>query len=76
MGALELYEHYQEWCRKHQLQAFPSKRFHKIAKAELELSLGLRYRHDLVGQNGKAMSGWRGLGLVSEDAKNGSLKSG
>jgi P4 family phage/plasmid primase-like protien len=77
VGALELYEKYQDWCQAHQLVAFPSKEFHKMAKNELELRFGLRYRHDLESGNGGVIRGWKGLALL-EDAnlKTGSTESG
>lgn len=34
---------------------------------EIEIGLGLEYRHDLASENGKAKRGWKGLGLVSRD---------
>jgi hypothetical protein len=72
-------ENYQEWCRQHHLPPFASKKFPKTVKAEVEINLGLRYRHDLEGLNGKAMRGWKGLVLVEagggEQAEKGSIKS-
>ncbi len=67
MGMAELYEVYQGWCRTHQLPPFSSKEFYKIVKAELEMELGLKYRHDLVGEGGKWMRGWKGLTLVGDN---------
>jgi len=64
MGVAELYEKYQNWCRIHQLQPFTSKQFSQIAKTEIETGLGLKLRHDLVGENGKAVRGWMGLALI------------
>ena len=42
---VELYEKYQEWCRKHNLVPFSSKEF-SHAK-QIEVGFGLKYRHDL-----------------------------
>jgi len=37
--------------------------------------MGLKYRHDLESERGKAMRGWKGLALVEvERAENGSCK--
>ena len=57
----ELYEHYQKWCRENHLRSFPSKPFSRIAKEEIEITWGLKLRHDLPGENGKPRRGWRGL---------------
>jgi len=79
LGAVEMYENYQSWCRVHNLVPFASKQFHKIVKSEVEIRFGLRYRHDLVAENGKAMRGWKNLALVEsgeiENAKNASVES-
>ncbi len=64
IGSAELYLHYQNWCRENHLRSFPSKPFSKLAKEEIETTIGLKYRHDLASENGKARRGWRGLGLV------------
>ena len=42
---------------------FASQAFTQTAKEEIELHLGLRYRHDLGGEQG-ASRGWKGVGLV------------
>ena len=80
MGTADLYENYQSWCRDHHLQPFTSKQFNQIAKTELEITLGLKYRHDLPGDPGGTMRGWKGLGLIetdkSSDGKNASVASG
>ena len=75
---VDLYGHYQDWCRDNHLRSFPSKPFSRIAKEEIEIGLGMKLRHDLEGGNGKAKRGWRGLGLVGriEVAKPGSGSSG
>src|ERR1035441_7018957 len=64
IGSAELYLHYQEWCRENHLRPFPSKAFKKLAKEEIEVTIGLKYRHDLEGGNGKAKRGWRGVGIL------------
>lgn len=64
MGVVELYENYQKWCRKHQLQSFTTKEFTQIAKTEIEMAHGLKYRHDLKGGTEGWMRGWKGLALV------------
>ena len=73
IGSAELYENYQEWCKRHQVPPFTSREFNQIAKSEIETSLGLRYRHD-VGGSGGCVRGWKGLALV--EAKNASTESG
>ena len=64
LGVVELYGHYQEWCRQNHLRSFPSKPFSRIAKEEIEITRGLKLRHDLTGENGKPRRGWKGLALV------------
>jgi len=79
LGVVDLYEHYQEWCRRNNVRPFASRAFTVSAKAEIEIGLGLKYRHDLEGANGKARRGWKGLALVegtlAENLENGSSKS-
>jgi hypothetical protein len=74
LGVVDLYEHYQQWCRENHLRSFPSKPFSRIAKAEIEITWGLKLRHDLPGENGKPRRGWKGLALV-ERADLGNLKN-
>ena len=64
IGSAELYLHYQNWCRENHLRPFSSKAFNKLAKEEIEVTIGLKYRHDLEGENGKAKRGWRGVGIL------------
>ena len=45
--AVDLYGHYQDWCIQNGVRPFASQAFTQIAKEEIELKLGLRYRHDL-----------------------------
>ncbi|MEI8287905.1 MAG: phage/plasmid primase, P4 family [Verrucomicrobiota bacterium] len=79
VGIVELYENYQLWCRQHHLQPFSSRQFNQIAKTELEIELGLKYRHDLPSENGGWMRGWKGLAMVEagevQNAKNASVES-
>jgi len=53
--------------------------FTQTAKLEIEIGLGLKYRHDLEGGQGKAMRGWKGLALdevgEAERVENGSRES-
>jgi P4 family phage/plasmid primase-like protien len=74
LGVVDLYGHYQEWCRENHLRSFPSKSFSRIAKEEIEITWGLKLRHDLPGENGKPRRGWKGLALV-ERADCGNLKN-
>jgi hypothetical protein len=64
LGVVDLYWLYQEWCRENHLRSFPSKPFSRIAKEEIELTWGLKLRHDLPGEKGKPRRGWKGLALV------------
>ncbi|MGO8926292.1 MAG: phage/plasmid primase, P4 family [Limisphaerales bacterium] len=64
LGVVDLYEHYQNWCRLNHVRPFSSRPFTSTAKEEIEIGLGLKLRHDLEGGNGKARRGWRGLALV------------
>ena len=64
VGAAEMYQEYQEWCKTRHLQPFNSKQFSQTSRHEIEMGLGLRLRHDLETEGGGCMRGWRGLGLV------------
>jgi P4 family phage/plasmid primase-like protien len=63
LTAVDLYAHYQEWCWDNHVRPFASQAFHQIAREEIEINLGLKYRHDLAGEQG-ASRGWKGLALV------------
>ena len=79
LGAGELYENYQGWCRDNHLRSFPSKPFSRIAKEEIEIGMGRKLSHDLKGGNGKAKRGWKGVGILEATVpgklENGSLGS-
>jgi hypothetical protein len=79
LGVVDLYEHDQDWCRVNHVRPDASKQFTQTAKAEIEIGMGLKYRHDLEGAEGKAMRGWKGLALVegnvAERLEKGSKKS-
>ena len=64
LGVVDLYEHYQEWCRENHIRPFASKPFSRTAKEEIEITGELKLRHDLLGENGKTRRGWKGLALV------------
>jgi len=66
LAVMDLYGHYQQWCKINHIRPFESKAFNQIAKEEIEINLGLKLRHDLEGANGKARRGWRGLSLVEK----------
>jgi hypothetical protein len=72
-------EHYQEWCRENHVRPFSSRPFTITAKEEIEIGLGLKYRHDWASESGKAKRGWKGLGLVERtdwgNLKHESMKS-
>ncbi len=60
--AMDLYSDYQEWCQENRIRALASQAFTQVAKEEIELRLGLRYRHDLGAE--RTLRGWKGVGLV------------
>ena len=68
----------QLWCVQNGVRPFASQAFTQMAKEEIELKLGLRYRHDLGGDQG-ANRGWKGVGLIektqAEKPGNGSAES-
>jgi hypothetical protein len=70
LGVVDLYGHYQEWCRNNHLRSFPSKPFSRIAKEQIKITWGLKLRHDLPGENGKPRRGWKGLALVERAVVN------
>jgi P4 family phage/plasmid primase-like protien len=76
--AVDLYAHYQEWCIMNGVRPFASQAFTQMSKEEIELKLGLRYRHDLAGEQG-ASRGWKNIGLVNraetEKGNNASAES-
>ncbi len=61
---LDLYAHYQSWCRLNHLRPFASKEFSRVAKEEIEITFGLKVRHDLPGENQRARRAWKGLAFV------------
>lgn len=76
----DLYEHYQRWCRKTGVRPFTSREFMEQTKDEIEITFGLRPRHDLDAGDGKAKRGWSGLQVVSgkadlENVKKWSVES-
>jgi len=50
MTAVDLYAHYQHWCQKNTTRAFASQAFHQASGEEMETNPGLKYRHDLPGE--------------------------
>ena len=74
LGVVDLYAHYQNWCRENHVRPFASRPFTATAKEEIEIAMGMKLRHDLASDNGKAKRGWKGLGLV-ERANCGNLKN-
>jgi len=66
--AVDLYAHYQEWCQENNVRPFASQAFTQMAKEEIELKLGLRYRHDLGGEEG-SNRGWKGVAF-GESSRN------
>jgi phage/plasmid-associated DNA primase len=57
LGVVDLYEHYQEWCRINNVRPFASRPFTVAAKGEIEIGLGLKYRHDWRVPMGKPCEG-------------------
>ena len=68
LGITELYAHYQNWCVQNQMAPFAGTAFNQMAKDEIEITLGLRYRHDLKSEDGTAVRGWKNLTLVKAEA--------
>jgi len=50
----ERYEQYQKWSRKLALRLVGAKDFMKAAMEQIEIGFGMRPRHDLARENGKA----------------------
>jgi hypothetical protein len=73
LGVLDLYEHYEKWCRLNHLRPFASKAFSRVAEYEIEITFGLKVRHDLPGENRRASRAWKGLALV-ETADSGNVE--
>jgi hypothetical protein len=67
LGVVDLYAHYQSWCRFNHVRPFASKPFSRVAKDEIEITFGLKVRHDLRGENQGAGRAWRRLALVGHD---------
>ena len=75
LGVVDLYAHYQEWCRLNHVRPFPSRPFTSQAKEEIEIGMGRKLSHDLKGGNGKAKRGWKGVGIL-EATVPGKLENG
>ena len=79
LGVVDLYGHYQNWCRENHVRPFASRPFTATAKEEIEIAMGMKLRHDLASENGKTKRGWRGLALVErtvvEKVENASCES-
>ena len=62
---VDLYGHYQNWCRENHLRSFPSKPFSRIAKEEIEITMGPNFAMILLvktasqGGGGKDWHWWR-----------------
>jgi P4 family phage/plasmid primase-like protien len=77
MGSADLYAHYQEWCREQSIPPFASQAFTQMVRDEIEVSFGLKYRHDLPDGQSNCMRGWKGLGLIETgNSKNSAGESG
>ena len=76
LGVVDLYTAYVRWCRGHHVKPFPPQGFSRIAQAEIEQEHGLRYRHDLVFEDGKAHRGWKGVAKIERpDAEDIAISS-
>ncbi len=75
LGVLDLYEHYQIWCKENHIRPFASRPFTAAAKEEIEIGMGKKLSHDLKGGNGKAKRGWKGLAIL-EATVPGKLENG
>jgi P4 family phage/plasmid primase-like protien len=64
----DIYEEYQKWCRNTGVRAFTSREFINVAKEEIETTFGLKPRHDLQADGGKAKRGWTGVTLRARKA--------
>jgi P4 family phage/plasmid primase-like protien len=79
MVGADLYAHYQHWCLQNQVIPFAGQYFNQMAKDEIEITLGLRYRHDLKTEDGTMVRGWKNLALAKSEtleAENASKVSG
>jgi putative DNA primase/helicase len=47
LGVVDLYGHYQEWCRLNHVRPFASRAFIFQAKEEIEIGMGRKLSHDL-----------------------------
>ena len=75
LGVVDLYGHYQEWCRLNHVRPFPSRPFTSQAKEEIEIGMGRKLSHDLKGGNRKAKRGWKGVAIL-EATVPGKLENG
>ena len=66
MVGTDLFAHYQQWCVENQITPFAGQYFNQMAKDEIEITLGLRYRHDLKTGDGTAVRGWKNLALIEK----------
>jgi hypothetical protein len=64
LGAADLYAHYPNRCRLNHIKPCASKAFSRVAREEIEITFGLKVRHDLPGGNQRARRAWKGLALV------------
>jgi putative DNA primase/helicase len=70
MSGSDLFAHYHHWCMENQVTPFAGQYFNQMAKDEIEITLGLRYRHDLKTREGTATRGWKNLKLIKTGATN------
>jgi phage/plasmid-associated DNA primase len=79
LGVMDLYEHYQKWCKDNHIRPLASRPFTATAKEVIKIGMGRKLSHDLKGGTGKAKRGWKGVGIleatVPAKLENGSLGS-
>jgi len=75
----DLYAHYQSWRRLNHVRPFAAKAFSQVAKEEIEITFGLKVRHDLPDENQRSRRAWKGLAFVEladeVDDRNASCSS-
>lgn len=67
LGITELYSAYQKWCLANRVPPMTGFKFNQLAREEIEVTFGVRYRHDLESVDGKAVRGWKDLRLEPYD---------
>ena len=70
LGVVDLYAHYQNWCRENHLRSFPLKLFSRTAKEEIEITWGPNFAMTFLARmasQGGGGSDWGSLeGLIAK----------